>query len=198
MATSPIRRRRGRGARERILAAAVELFTRQGINATGIEQLASTAQVSKRTLYVHFPTKDGLVDAYLAHVEEQLASAEPAADSPGLSARERLLNIFNERSPGARDPLRGCAFLNAAVEVPDPDHPVHRRAAQYKRRFAERLTDLAREAGARNPETLGEQLALVYDGAASRSTALNTPTGRYARDIAEQLLAAAINGEPAR
>ncbi|WP_308406950.1 helix-turn-helix domain-containing protein [Streptomyces sp. AC555_RSS877] len=61
----PVRRRRGRGARERILKAATRLFTAQGTNATGMDQLSTAAEVSKRTLCTHFPSKDELVGAYL-------------------------------------------------------------------------------------------------------------------------------------
>ena len=57
--------RGGRGARQRILDAAAELFYRQGINATGVERLATESSVSKRTLYQHFPSKMAVVEEYL-------------------------------------------------------------------------------------------------------------------------------------
>ncbi|MFE4654897.1 TetR/AcrR family transcriptional regulator [Streptomyces sp. NPDC056707] len=188
----PPRRRRGRGARERILQAATELFTSQGINATGMEQLTTVARVSKRTLYMHFAGKDDLVHAYLQQLEEGLLPAEASPGQDPLHAREQLLAIFEWAPADSSAPLRGCPFLNASVEVPDPDHPVHRLAAAYKSEFARRLTGLARRAGARDPEALGEQLALLYDGAVARSTALNTAdTGAYARSIAALLIDAA-------
>ena len=65
--------------------------------------------------------------------------------------------------------MRGCPFVNAAVELADPRHPAHRLAAEHKQRFAERLADLAREAGARDAERVGRRLALLYDGAAAQA-----------------------------
>ncbi|TQS41164.1 TetR/AcrR family transcriptional regulator [Cryptosporangium phraense] len=177
------------GARERILAAAATLFTRQGINATGMDQLSATATASKRTVYTHFRTKDDLVLAYLA---EARPTPEQALDRTDRPARERLLAIFEPRADGD-DPRRGCPFLNAAVEVPDPDAPAHAFARQHKVEFARRLTETAREAGARDPETLGEQLALLYDGAAGRAVVMNSPApGARAREIAELLIDAQL------
>ncbi|MFE0627867.1 TetR/AcrR family transcriptional regulator [Streptomyces sp. NPDC058864] len=193
-APSPVRRRSGRGARERILKAATELFTAQGVNATGMDQLATVANVSKRTLYTHFAGKDDLVHAYLTALEDGLLPAEATPGEPGPDPREQLLAIFDWRPRTTDGPLRGCPFLNAAVEIPDPGHPVHVLVAAYKTEFARRLTALARQAGARDPEELGERLALLYDGAVARSTALNTTgPGAHARAIATVLVDAAID-----
>ncbi|MFD7439240.1 TetR/AcrR family transcriptional regulator [Streptomyces sp. NPDC059861] len=191
-APSPVRRR-GRGARERILKAATELFIAQGVNATGMEQLCTVANVSKRTLYSHFAGKDELVHAYLSGLEDDLLPVGAASAEAGHHPREQLLAVFDRRPEVSGRPLRGCPFLGAAVEIPDPEHPAHRLAAAYKSEFARRLADLARQAGARAPEELGEQLALLYDGAAARSTALNsTEPAAYARAIAVTLIDAAI------
>jgi hypothetical protein len=43
-------------------------------------------------------------------------------------------------------------YVNAAVEVPDPSHAVHALAADHKRTFARRIADVAREAGATDPD----------------------------------------------
>jgi AcrR family transcriptional regulator len=171
-------------AREKILAAATELFPRQGINATGMDQLTRVAGVSKRTVYLQFATKDDLVTEYLRAQQ----STPPAA---GATAREQLLAIFDPS--GRPGPVRGCVFLNAAVEVPDPEHPAHVVVRQEKLAVAARLAELARQAGARDPEQLGEQLALLYDGAASRAVALDDPsTADTARTIAAALIDTAL------
>ncbi|MGW1542125.1 TetR/AcrR family transcriptional regulator [Streptomyces sp. NPDC002309] len=187
---SPVRRR-GRGARERILKAATELFIAQGVNATGMDQLAKVADVSKRTLYSHFAGKDELVHAYLSGLEDDLLPTGAAED--GSTPREQLIAVFDQRPSVSGRPLRGCPFLSAAVEIPDPEHPAHRLAAAHKTEFARRLGDLARRAGAHRPEELGEQLALLYDGAAARGTALNsTAPAAHARAMAVTLIDAAI------
>ncbi|MFJ9712860.1 TetR/AcrR family transcriptional regulator [Streptomyces sp. NPDC101234] len=191
----PSRRRRERGSRERILAAATDLFTTQGINATGMEQLSTVAEVSKRTLYTHFRSKDELVLAYLQALQRDALPVSGAPDEPLLDPREQLLSIFDAMPRDTTVPIRGCQFLNASVEVPDPEHSAHQFAAAYKREFARRLANIARQAGISDAETLGEQLALLYDGVAARGTALNSSdTSACARSIAEVLVDAALAG----
>ncbi|MFI5777313.1 TetR/AcrR family transcriptional regulator [Nocardia sp. NPDC051570] len=189
--TQTIQRRRGRGGRERILAAATTLFESQGITATGMEQVAAAAPVSKRTLYTHFPSKDQLVVDYLRHLVESGHTMEGVLDREDLPPRERLLALFTipDRGDG---PIRGCPFVDAAAEYPDPHSPVHQYAAAQKRRFADRLVELLSTLGVAHPRVLAEQLAILADGAASRSMILNdTDCGRYAQAAAAALLDAA-------
>lgn len=158
----------GRGARARILQASRVLFGERGITTTGVAELSAAAEVSKRTLYQYFPSKDDVVVAYLrAFEEEPTLGPEGVLARTELSPRARLLELFaalGEQQP----PTRGCPFVNAAVELADPAHPAHRFAAEHKRRFTDRLTDIARDAGARPAEQVGRRLALLYDGAAAQ------------------------------
>src|SRR3982750_2578841 len=148
--------RRGRGARERILSASRQLFRDQGINSTGMDQLCAVAQVAKRTLYQHFSGKDELIAEHLRRFDPEVLPE--VFDRADLTPRERLLAVFDVQSPL-------CPFIAAAVEISDPAHPARVQARDYKVAFAARLVDAAREAGAADPEQLGQQLALLVDGA---------------------------------
>src|SRR3954471_2981653 len=175
--------RRGRGARERILSASQRLFRDQGINNTGIDQLCTVAGVSKRTLYQHFAGKDELIAEHLRRFDPDVLP--DVFDRTDLTPRERLLAAFAIHSPL-------CPFIAAAVEIHDPGHPARVLARDYKRAFAARLTETAREAGATNPEQLGEQLALLLDGASARNRVLDADTFATAAAIAAVLIAHAI------
>jgi AcrR family transcriptional regulator len=175
--------RRGRGARERILSASQQLFRDQGINSTGIDQLCAVAEVSKRTLYQHFPGKDELIAEHLRRFDPEILP--DVFDRDVLAPRERLLAVFNSHAPL-------CPFIAAAVEIHDPDHPARVYASDYKKAFAARLTEAAREAGATDPEQLGEQLALLLDGASARSRVLNTDAFAAAAAVAVVLIDNAI------
>lgn len=175
--------RRGRGARERILSASQNLFRDQGINATGMDQLCAAAEVSKRTLYQHFTGKDELIAEGLRRFDPDVLPE--VFDSPDLTPREQLLAAFDVHSPL-------CPFIAASVEIPDPVHPARVLARDYKTAFAARLTESARRSGARDPEQLGEQLALLLDGASARSRVLNTDTLATAAAIAAVLVDNAI------
>ena len=176
--------RRGRGARERILSASRQLFRDQGINITGVNELCAVAEVSKRTLYQHFPGgKDELIAEHLRRFDPDILPE--VFDRADLPPRERLLAAFDSHSPL-------CPFIAAAVEISDPGHPARVYARDYKRAFAARFTDAAREAGAADPEQLGEQLALLLDGASARSRVLDSDTFSTAAAIAAVLIDSAL------
>jgi AcrR family transcriptional regulator len=175
--------RRGRGARERIVNAAQQLFRDQGINGTGMDQLCAVAEVSKRTLYQHFSGKDMLIAECLRRFDPEILPE--LFDRTDLTPRERLLAAFDIHSPL-------CPFIAAAVEIPDPGHPARVYARDYKKAFAARLADAAREAGAADPEQLGEQLALLLDGASARRRVLNTEAMATAAAIAAVLVDSAL------
>lgn len=185
-------RGRGRGGRERILAAAARLFAVQGINATGMEQVAEAAPVSKRTLYAHFRTKDDLVIAHLRDLASSGATLESVLTREDIPPRERILGLFDQSAPEAA-PVRGCPFIDAAAEFPDPDSAVHSYAREQKLRMVELVTALVTELGCREPAALAEQLVTLADGAASRAMVLGEADyGRHARAAAETLLAHAL------
>jgi AcrR family transcriptional regulator len=186
-----------RNARETILSAAKTLFYRDGIHATGVERLAKLAHVSKRTLYQNFSSKDRLVEEYLRRIHEAGGMPnEKALDTLDATARNRLLAIFD--APPA-DRFRGCPFHNAAVEAAYEMPAVHEIVHEHKLWFIARLTDIAAEAGARDPYQLGHQLAVLFEGAMALATSLNdTAPLVHARSAAEVLIDAAVNPRPGR
>ncbi len=187
--------RRGRGASERLLGASRQLFREQGINNTGMNQLCAVAAVSKRTAYQHFPSKDELVAEYLRRYDPD--TMPEVFDRADLTPREQLYAAFDKPQsipPHEVTPL--CPFIGAAVEITDPEHPARRRACDYKVAVAARFTETARRAGATDPEQLGEQLALLLDGASARSRTLGAETLPTAAAIAAVLIDRALPAAP--
>jgi AcrR family transcriptional regulator len=163
----------GRGARQRILDTAAKLFYRDGINATGVERLAAESSVSKRTLYQHFPSKTAVVEEYLRGVEQRVADTVMHSDDAG-NPRQRLLAAFDaHNTPG--ETFRGCPFHNAAVEAAGSMPGVQEIVRASKLDFADWLTQLAGQAGAADPRQLGNQLAVLYEGAGALATSLDDP-----------------------
>jgi len=161
--TSPVRR----PARERLLAAAEELFYQDGVQSVGIDRVIERAGVAKASLYANFNGKDDLVRAYLdarfearrAAIETKLALQE--------APRDKMLAVFDAMTePLAKRNYRGCAFLRATAEMAADasGREVCRDARRWTR---ELLSGLAKEAGASNPDVLAKQLVLLYDGAAA-------------------------------
>lgn len=191
----------GRGARERILRAAVELFARDGIHATGIAKVTEVAHVSTRTLYQHFPSKEALVSAYVRRVSEPngpVHADESALERTDISARERLLALFAdpepEPAPSPAHVMRGCPLHNTAVEAAGTMPEAAALVELHKKQFTARLIETAAEAGAPDPETLGRRLSVLYEGARALSTSLNGPQPfQDARDLAHTLITQATH-----
>jgi AcrR family transcriptional regulator len=170
------------------MQAAMDLFYREGINATGVERLASEASVSKRTLYQHFPSKTAVVEEYLRTIQQAVGDPiQPGPDADGRTPRARLLSLFSTPSPDGQ--MRGCPFHNAAVEAADAMPEIHDIVQEHKQNYINGLVKLARQAGASNPKLLGNQLAVLYEGAASLSTSLDDPAPwTNARKAAQTLI----------
>lgn len=179
--------RGGRGARDRIMAAARVLFYRDGIHATGVDQLAEHAHVSKRTLYKHFSSKEEIVEAYLRDADANRAvPRERALDRPGLAPRDRLLTLFER---GKEKRVRGCPYHNAAVEAAGKLPQVHGIVRAHKDAFIARLIDTCAEMGVNDSHELGNQLAVLFEGAVALATTLNdTSPLVYARSAAAVLI----------
>src|SRR5271170_6246068 len=102
--------------KERILDTADRLFYLKGIRAIGVDTIAATIGISKRTLYNHFPSKDALIAAYL----ERRCAPLPDSDK---DPRQQILGAFDRLGKSFRRPgFRGCAFVNAVVELGEADH----------------------------------------------------------------------------
>ena len=182
----------GRGARQRIVAAAMKLFYLDGINATGVERLAAEASVSKRTLYQHFPSKDAVVEEYLRSIRQHVGDPlNPSPDDLRRTPRARILALFETPSPTGQ--MRGCPFHNAAVEAAESMPEVHEIVREHKMTYINGVAKLAKEAGADNPKLLANQLAVLYEGAAALSTSLDDPTPwTHARKAAQTLIDQAV------
>jgi AcrR family transcriptional regulator len=137
--------------RERLVAAAIELFYRHGFAAVGIDQVIARAGVTKTTFYKHFESKDELMVAAVERRDEWETAAWDRAVRriAGDDAAGQLLALLDVMDVWFNDPeFRGCLFTNAAAEFPNPHDPVHEAAAAVKSRALEHRRKLARDAGA--------------------------------------------------
>jgi AcrR family transcriptional regulator len=180
--------------RERILASARALFYRDGIRAVGVETIAAEAGSNKMTLYRNFGSKEELIAEYL---RGEVAAVEAHWDA--LVARfpndPKALILAWLREMGAlmtRPESRGCPMVNAAVELPDADHPGRKVIEQHKSAMRDRLASACRKAGLAHPELLADQIHMLVEGAgvSLQSIGPEGPSHRLVR-IVESLLEAA-------
>jgi AcrR family transcriptional regulator len=153
--------------RDRILAVAADLFYHHGIKAVGVDSIAEAAGTNKMTLYRHFDSKDELVAEYLRCLAAKAASIwnRLAAEHPG-NPRAQLRAWLEEMAAhvGSGN-QRGCALANAAVEIPEKDHPARRVIEAFKTAQRQRIVELCAAAELAEPEMLADELFLLLEGA---------------------------------
>ena len=153
--------------RERLLATARRLFYSEGIHTVPVDRLVTEAGVTRATFYRHYPAKEDLVEAYLRATDAELRAAVADAlgrDSPQLAAAA-LLELIGQVTCSAG--FRGCHFINASAEYPDPADPIRIAVAEHRAWFQDTVTRLAERAGHRDPDYAGRVLVLLHDGALS-------------------------------
>src|SRR3984885_12764547 len=139
--------------RDRILTAARELFYRHGLHAVGVDAIAEAAGTNKMTLYRHFDSKDALIAECLRQVAADFHAAwDDIAKAHAGDAKAQLLAWLRHIAAfKLNEAERGCAFVNAAVELPDKDHPARRVIREAKSAHHARLVCLCRDAGLIDP-----------------------------------------------
>jgi AcrR family transcriptional regulator len=152
--------------RARILAAAGELFYQHGIRAVGVDSIAEAAGTNKMTLYRHFASKDELVAEYLRQsaktADECWERFERA--HPGDTAAQLRAWLEDMAGHLAKPGERGCALVNAAIELAEKDHPARRVIEECKTAQRTRLVHLCRDAGLSEPDSLADELLILLEG----------------------------------
>ena len=177
-------------ARERLLAAADELFYEEGVHTVGIDRVLEHAGVAKATLYSAFGSKDELIRAYLEgrHVRRQ--ERITAGLSRFTTPRDRLLGVFDLLAELMAEPgFRGCAFANASAES-QPGGVVETVSNESRAWTRALFAELAAAAGATAPDMLAGQLMMLYDGA---MTAARMDSNRGAAQAARAAAAALLD-----
>ncbi|WBQ04632.1 TetR/AcrR family transcriptional regulator [Kribbella sp. CA-293567] len=154
-------------AGERILTAASMLFYEHGIRTVGVDAIAAAAEVTKKTLYDRFGSKDNLIAAYLERrnrvwhtfLDDQLTERRPS------SPEEMILALFAALTDWMAESRRGCGFINASVELAAPDHPAMPVIVAQKQWMRAEFLAQAAQGGFEQVEELADRLLLLHEGA---------------------------------
>lgn len=152
---------------ERIIAAAARCFYRDGIYSTGVDALAAEAGISKRTLYNHFPSKDGVIAAYLRQREEQWQDKlhgiwEEVGDDPALQV---VAYVRGYAHPVEDEVFRGSAFINAAAELSDSEHEALGVIQESMKHMEDGLERILATAGVRDAAAVATRILYLVEGA---------------------------------
>ena len=175
--------------RKRILEAATELFYAKGIRTVSVDAIASAAGVTKRTLYLHFDSKDDLIAAYLEAQDEPVLAGlvKSMTRVPGdVAAQVESLFLAFARQAG-NPKWQGCPFARAVSELREtPNDAVSHIAAKHKRAFEDWLADHLASHDVAKPALLARQLMVLLDGCITQILIHRDPS--YAEAAAEAAL----------
>ncbi|MGV8896668.1 MAG: TetR/AcrR family transcriptional regulator [Rhodoglobus sp.] len=161
-------------AKGRILDTVNVLFYEDGIRNVGVDRIISASSVTKATFYKHYRAKDNLILEYISHrhthAVAEMEAIIAAASTPRIALRDFVASIIAEIDSVG---FRGCAFINAAAEFPQPDHPVRKIVTAHREWYTDTLQSLLRDMGHPVPGDAADELLLARDGAF---------TGGYAGD----------------
>lgn len=176
---------------EKILEAAERLFEANGFHATGVDEIASTADVTKRTLYKQFGSKEGLIEAVLCkHQSQMMDRIRSQVAKMDAGGGKRLLvcfDLYQEWFSGSS--FAGCLFIKALNEFQQCSEKLFGTASEAKSGLRDYLAELAKEAGVVNPERLAGQLQLILEGSiVVAQCGRKTESIQIARELAEKTI----------
>jgi len=179
-------------ARERIDHAAYELFSRHGVRAVGVDAVVARSGVAKKTLYLHYPSKEKLALAFLQRREELWTKAwlQEGVNRRARTPADRLLAVFDIFDKWFhRSDYEGCAFIRVLFEHDDPKHPIRKSTEDHIRTVRDFVRQLAEEARVRDPDGFARQWQIVMMGSIIAAYAGDRDAARRAKKLGVLLLA---------
>ncbi|MBG6103934.1 AcrR family transcriptional regulator [Micromonospora vinacea] len=153
-------------ARSKLLRTATRIFYAEGIHSVGVDRIIAEAKVTRATFYRHFPSKDDLILAYLREVHQLERGMVNEALAANRSPVDPLLAIAGSIAQNIQSPgFRGCAFLNAAAEYPDTNHPVHQELMAHRQWFLDTITMLMARVHEETADPAARHFVMLRDGA---------------------------------
>lgn len=152
--------------RDKILATAEQLIYQNGIQATGMDLLVKTSGVARKSIYRYFATKDEVAAAALNARDVRWMNWFRAESDQAPDARARILNMFTVLKRWFEsEGFRGCAFINTAGEVGDPQDPIRLIAKLHKQKLLAYTLELCEQLDIADPDPLANQLLILMEGA---------------------------------
>jgi AcrR family transcriptional regulator len=153
--------------REALIDAATELFYAEGLRAVSVDKVIEKAGTTKVTFYRHFPSKDELVVAHLERRAEQERDGIQGAIAAADGDPDRVFRLIADQlgAMACGQGFRGCPFINAAAEYPDPASPVRSTVAAHRGWCKATFEEIVRPLGLDDPHAVAADLMLIRDGA---------------------------------
>lgn len=176
--------------KQKILATAEALIYQNGIHATGMDLLVKTSGVARKSIYRHFENKDQVAAEALSARDVRWLDWFRHECEKADSGEARILHMFTVlKGWFESEDYRGCAFINTAGEVGNPDDPIRQIARHHKQKLLDYTQELTAQLGIEQPTALARQLLVLMEGAITVSRVMGDyGAADNARDVAKLLL----------
>jgi AcrR family transcriptional regulator len=153
--------------RDILINTARDLFIAHGFHAVGVDTILKKAEISKRTLYKYFRSKEDLILAVIRHYDETFRNyLMREVEARENDVAKQLLVIFDVSEEWFSEAnFHGCLAVKAIGEFSEKNKAIQRSCEEFIRLISEYMEELATKAGARDPEGLAEELVLLFEGA---------------------------------
>jgi len=163
--------------RLQIIQAAFKLFTENGFYATGVDLIMRQANVSKRTMYIYFPTKNDLIVAvlefYRANYDQDLTDLLARND---LSSREKIIAIFEDAGNWFENrQFHGCLAVNAMGEFSGKDPKIENACRDFKTWELDVFRKLTKGLPVMYPNDLAFKLLVLLEGMGAIAQVMKQP-----------------------
>lgn len=182
--------------KDKILQTATDLFQTRGINSTGVDKIVAVAGTTKMTLYKRFSSKEGLIIEVLNKSQQDFQNwLDAKLNSHSKAPADKITQLFDFIEEWVTSPsFQGVGFIKASAEFPNEESPIHQLSSKQSRDFRQYISQLAREAEIKDPDSLAVQLSLLFEGAV-QAEQMTRGSGaiKYAKKAAKLLIDGAIN-----
>jgi len=180
--------------RDKILATAERLIYENGIHATGMDLLVKTSGVARKSIYRYFATKDEVAAAALNARDVRWMQWFRTESDKAQTPQGRILNMFTVlKGWFESEGFHGCAFINTAGEVGDPNDPIRLIARLHKQKLLDYAQELCEQLNIEHPSALATQLLILMEGAITMARVMGDyRAADSARDVAQLLLKQAL------
>lgn len=177
--------------RDHLINTAIQLFSKHGFHATGIDKIMEVSGVSKKTMYSHFRTKEELIIACLRQYDSQFRNFfMREVEKGGSTPKEKLMAVFDVAYNWfSQNNFFGCVFINAVGEYSEDTSPIRAISRDFKAMMRGYIEKLCVEANADDPGKLANELGILLEGAIVTAQVSKAPdAARTAKNIAALLM----------
>ena len=158
--------------KDRILQSAYSLFYREGFARVSVDAIAARANVTKRTVYYHFQSKDDIAAAALEAQHRYLVQQYQQWSGPDATDPVRVVEgLFRElKNWAGGNQWLGSGYSRIAAELADmPGHPARKAAHTHKAKIESWLSERFAATGLANPSGDAQKIMILIEGGMSLS-----------------------------